>query len=68
MQRHGPPYPPEFRQRIIELVRPGRTPEELSGEFGPAAQTIRKGGRLHPLTPARDAPARRESEGSEGLR
>jgi len=40
MQRHRPPYPPEFRQRIIELVRAGRTPEELSREFEPTAQTI----------------------------
>ncbi len=40
MQRHRPPYPPEFRQQIIELVRAGRTPEELSREFEPTAQTI----------------------------
>lgn len=31
---------PEFRQQIIELVRAGRTPEELSREFEPTAQTI----------------------------
>jgi transposase len=24
-----PPYPPEFRQHMVELVRAGRTPEEL---------------------------------------
>ena len=35
-----PPYPPEFRQQIIELVRAGRSPEELSREFEPSAQTI----------------------------
>ena len=40
MQRHRAPYPPEFRQQIIELVRAGRTPEELSREFEPTAQTI----------------------------
>jgi transposase len=34
-------YPPEFRQQLIELVRAGRTPEELSREFEPSAQTIR---------------------------
>ena len=40
MQRYRPAYPPEFRQQIIELVRAGRTPEELSREFEPTAQTI----------------------------
>lgn len=34
-------YPPEFRQRIVELVRKGRTPEELSRQFEPSAQAIR---------------------------
>jgi transposase len=34
------PYAPEFRQRIIELVRKGRTPEELAHQFEPSAQAI----------------------------
>ena len=34
-------YPPEFRQQLLELVRAGRTPEELSREFEPSGQTIR---------------------------
>jgi transposase len=34
-------YPPEFKQQLLELVRIGRTPEELSREFEPTAQTIR---------------------------
>jgi len=34
------PYPAEFRQQIIELADAGRTPVELSKEFGPTAQTI----------------------------
>ena len=34
-------YPPEFRRQIVELVRAGRTPEELAKEFEPSAQTIR---------------------------
>jgi len=37
-QRH---YAPEFRQQLIALVESGRTPEELSREFEPSAQTIR---------------------------
>jgi transposase len=35
------PYPPEFRARLIELVRGGQTPEELARKFEPSAQTIR---------------------------
>lgn len=41
MPRSRPPYPQEFRQQILELVRLGRTPDELSKEFEPTAQTIR---------------------------
>jgi transposase len=40
MARTRPPYPPEFRQQIIELARSGRTPAALSAEFGCSAQTI----------------------------
>ena len=41
MPRTRPPYPPEFRRQMIELVRAGRSPEELAEEFEPSAQTIR---------------------------
>ena len=41
MPKSHPPYPPEFRRRIIELVRKGRTPEELARQFEPSAQAIR---------------------------
>ena len=34
-------YPMEFRRQMVELVRAGRTPEELSREFEPSAQAIR---------------------------
>ncbi len=40
MPNSRPPYPAEFRARMIELVRAGRTPEELSREFEPTAQSI----------------------------
>ena len=40
MPQSRPPYPPEFRRQMIELVRAGRTPQELSREFEPAAWTI----------------------------
>jgi transposase len=29
------PYPPEFRQQMVELVRAGRTPQELAAKFSP---------------------------------
>ena len=32
------PYPLEFRQQMVELVRTGRTPEEPAGEFEPSAR------------------------------
>jgi transposase len=41
MPRTRSPYPMEFRLRIVDLARTGRTPEELSREFEPSAQTIR---------------------------
>lgn len=41
MPKSRPPYPPEFRQQMIELVRAGRNPAELSHEFPCSAQTIR---------------------------
>lgn len=40
MPKTHPPYPAEFRQQMIELVRAGRTPAELSREFQITAQTI----------------------------
>ena len=41
MARKNPPYTPEFRRQMIELVRSGRSPESLAKEFEPTAQTIR---------------------------
>lgn len=41
MPRHRAPYSPEFREQMVELVRAGRTPEELSREFEPTSQAIR---------------------------
>lgn len=41
MPRRRAPYPAEFRHQMVELVRAGRTPEELSREFEPSAQAIR---------------------------
>jgi transposase len=44
MPKSRAPYPAEFRRRIVEMVRAGRTPEELSREFEPTAQSIRNSG------------------------
>ena len=41
MGRNQYSYPPEYRARMVELVRAGRTPEELGREFEPTAQSIR---------------------------
>lgn len=40
MPKSRPPYPADFRQQMIELVRAGRTPAELAREFECTAQTI----------------------------
>jgi len=40
MPRTHRPYPAEFRQRMLELVRAGRKPEQLAKEFELSAQTI----------------------------
>ena len=41
MPKSRPPYPPEFKRRLVELVRAGRNPEELAQKFEPTAQSIR---------------------------
>ena len=40
MPRSRPPYSPEYRQQMVDLVRGGRTPDSLSREFEPTAQSI----------------------------
>ena len=41
MPKSKPPYPPELRRQILDLVRAGRTPGELAREFEPTETTIR---------------------------
>ncbi len=41
MPRTRAPYPSEFRQQMVELVRTGRSPEELARRYEPSAQAIR---------------------------
>ena len=40
MSRRRPACPPERRRRMVDLVRSGRTPEELSREFEPSVAAI----------------------------
>ena len=42
MPRYRKPYPREFKEKLVALVRQGRTPEELSREFEPTGQAIRQ--------------------------
>ncbi len=41
MPKTRPPYAPEFRRQMAELVRAGRDPADLAREFEPSAQAIR---------------------------
>ena len=41
MGRGRAPYPPEFRRRIVELVRAGETAGQLAKRFEPSEETIR---------------------------
>jgi transposase len=41
MPRSHRQYPAEFRSRMVELVRSGRSPEDLAREFEPSSQAIR---------------------------
>lgn len=41
MPKTRPPYAPEFRRQMIEMVRAGQSPESLARKYEPSAQTIR---------------------------
>jgi transposase len=41
MPKYRKPYPKQIREKLVELVRQGRSPEALSREFEPTAQAIR---------------------------
>jgi len=41
MARGRKTYPAEFRQRLVEMARAGRSAESLGRDFEPTAQTIR---------------------------
>ena len=41
MSKSHPPYAPEYRRQMVELVHAGRTPGELAREYECSAQAIR---------------------------
>src|SRR6478752_4333245 len=41
MPRTRPPYSPEFRRQMVDLVRAGRNPDDLAREFEPSGHSIR---------------------------
>jgi transposase len=73
MAKTRPLYTPEFRRQMVELVRAGRSPEELAQEFEPTAQSIRNWVARRSATPGRggNGPAttdREELTPSSGVR
>jgi transposase len=58
MPKTRPPYSPEFRHQMVELVRGGRDPADLSREFQPTAQSI-----CHWVTQADRQEGRRADKG-----
>ena len=53
MPKSHRPYAAEFRRRLVDLVRAGRTPENLSKEFKVSAQSIRNWARQADLDAGR---------------
>ncbi len=41
MPKSRPPYPPEYRRRIVELARAGRSIKQLARDFEPTETCIR---------------------------
>lgn len=40
-KQHPRSYPPDFRDKVVELARAGRAPDDLAHEFGLARQRVR---------------------------
>ena len=55
------PYTPEYRRRMVELVRSGRSPDSVAEEYEPSGQSIRNWVRQ----PERDAGRRLDGLNSE---
>ena len=57
MPKTRPPYSPEFRRQMVDLVRAGRDPAALAREFEPTSQSI-----CHWVTQADRQEGRREEK------
>ena len=70
MPKSRPPYPPEFKARMVELIRSGGRPEELGRQFEPSAQSIRNWVKQADLDEGRrdDGPTTAENEELRRLR
>ena len=68
MPKTHPSYPAEFRARMVELVRSGRSPEELAREFEPSSQAIRNWVRQADLDAGRRADGLTTAEREELVR
>ncbi len=77
MPKSRPPYPPELRRRLVEMVRAGRSPVSLGEEFEPSEQCIRNwvkqadrdsGKRQDGLTTAEEEELRRLRRENRALR
>lgn len=55
MPKPHAPYSADFRRRLLDLVRSGRTPENLAREFHVSAQSIRNWSRQADLDTGRRA-------------
>ena len=75
--RSRPRYPAEYRKQRVDLVRFGRSPDQLAREFEPSAQSIRnwvaradrdEGRRADGLTTAERAELRRLRRDNRRLR
>ena len=51
MAKTRPPYSPEFRRQMVELVRAGRDPDDLAREFEPTAQSIGREEKVEVVSP-----------------
>jgi len=63
MPKTRPPYSPEFRRQMVDLVRAGRDPVDLAREFEPTSQSI-----CHWVTQADRQEGRREAKGDAAER
>jgi transposase len=70
MPKSHPPYPDEFRRKMIALVRAGRSPQQLAREFEPSAQAISNWVKQADLDDGRrdDGPTSTEREELQRLR